>query len=515
VKITGVESFLVAPRWLFVRVATDDGIVGWGEPIVEGRAATVQAAVAELAAYLIDADPLRIEHHWQILTKGGFYRGGPVLSSAVAGIDQALWDIAGKAHGVPVHELLGGPVRDMARVYAWIGGDDPEDVADAARAQVDAGFTAVKMNGSGSMRALETRERTAEIVGRAEAVRAALGDQRDLVIDFHGRVSGPMARRLLPALEPLHPLFVEEPILPELSFKLAALVRCSPVPLAVGERLYSRTDFRDVLPTGIAVAQPDLSHAGGISEVRRIAAMAEVVRGRGGAPLPARADRARRQPPDRVRDAQLPDSGAEPGHPLQHHSRPARLRDRREPVRVRKRDGAAAAGARAWCGGGRGGRPARGRDRSSLAQPGVGPRRRVVRGVVSSDMGSLQADSDLLLSTLRDRRVLAIVRGRDRDASFASVRALVDEGIGVLEVSLIGADALGVLRDSVEQFGDAALVGAGTVQTVEQLDAALAAGAAFVVAPALTPAVRTGSFGSGAGRGRLLACSRRTPLRGR
>jgi galactonate dehydratase len=275
VKITAVETFLIPPRWLFLRIATNEGITGWGEPVVEGRAATVQTAVSELADYLVGSDPLWIEHHWQVLTKGGFYRGGPVLSSAVAGIDQALWDIAGKARGAPVHELLGGPVRDRARVYAWIGGDNPHAVADAACEQVEAGFTAVKMNAAGALAALEPRTRTDEIVDRVAAVREALGDERDLVVDFHGRVSKAMARRLLPRLEPLHPLFVEEPVLPEFSRDLHQLVCASPVPLAVGERLYSRTDFRDVLPTGVAVIQPDLSHAGGISEVRRIAAMAE------------------------------------------------------------------------------------------------------------------------------------------------------------------------------------------------------------------------------------------------
>jgi galactonate dehydratase len=265
----------VPPRWLFLRVSTDEGLIGWGEPALEGRAATVQAAITELADYLIGEDPLRIERHWQVLTKGGFYRGGPVLSSAVAGIDQALWDIAGKARGVPVHELLGGPVRERARVYAWIGGDDPQAVAEAARKQVAAGFTAVKMNASGPLASIVSPARMGEIVARAQAVRETIGEERDLVIDFHGRVSKPLARRLLPRLEPLAPMFVEEPLLPEFSHDLRQLTVGSPVPLAVGERLYSRADFRDVLPTGVAVVQPDVSHAGGISELRRIAAMAE------------------------------------------------------------------------------------------------------------------------------------------------------------------------------------------------------------------------------------------------
>jgi galactonate dehydratase len=275
VKITQLTTYLVAPRWLFLRIDTDEGICGWGEPIVEGRAETVRAAVAEIGDLLVGEDPSRIEDHWQRLTKGGFYRGGPILSSAVAGIDQALWDIAGKALGVPVYRLLGGPVRDRVRMYSWIGGDEPDEVADLAREQMEAGFTAVKMNGAGRMAPIDTPARTHEVVDRVAAVREAIGPDRDVVVDFHGRMSTAMSRRLLPMLEPLSPLFVEEPVLPEFARDIGRLASGTTVPLATGERLYSRWDFRDVLPTGIAVAQPDVSHAGGISEVRRIAAMAE------------------------------------------------------------------------------------------------------------------------------------------------------------------------------------------------------------------------------------------------
>jgi galactonate dehydratase len=274
-KIVSMDTYLVAPRWLFLRIRTDEGITGWGEPVVEGRAETVQAAVAELAGYLIGEDPLRIEDHWQVLTKGGFYRGGPVLSSAVAGIDQALWDIAGKTYEQPVHALLGGHVRDRVRMYAWIGGDRPQDVAALARQQIDAGFTAVKMNGSAELHHIDTPRRTAEVCERVATVRDAIGPDNDLVVDFHGRASTAMARRLLPLLEPYLPLFVEEPVLPEHTANLAALAASTSIPLAAGERLYSRWDFRTLLTSGAAVAQPDVSHAGGISEVRRIAAMAE------------------------------------------------------------------------------------------------------------------------------------------------------------------------------------------------------------------------------------------------
>ncbi len=274
--VTSVDTFQVAPRWLFVKIGTDDGVTGWGEASLEGYTDVVRSAVGALADYLIGRDPLPIEDHWQTMTKSGFYRGGPVLSSAVAGIDQALWDIAGKARGVPVYQLLGGPVRDRVRVYGWIGGDDPSEVAEAIAAQVSAGLTAVKMNASGPLEHLPRPAETAAIVERAAAARDALGPDRDIAIDFHGRISAPAARRLLPLLEPYHPLFIEEPVLPENNHAaLSRLIASSAIPIATGERLYSRWDFLPVLQSGTAVVQPDLSHAGGISEVRRIAALAE------------------------------------------------------------------------------------------------------------------------------------------------------------------------------------------------------------------------------------------------
>lgn len=274
-RIARLETFLVPPRWLFLRLETDDGLVGWGEPVVEGRAETVRAAVHEMADVVIGADPLRIEHLWQTLTKGSFYRGGPVLSSAVAGIDQALWDIVGKAFDAPVHQLLGGAVRDRMRVYGWIGGDDPVEAAEHASAQMQAGLTAVKMNATGPFAFLETKAQVDAVIARLAGVREALGDDRDVAVDFHGRVSEPMAHRLIMALEPIAPLFVEEPVPPENGHALPRLVAASTIPIAVGERLYSRWDFRRVLEAGVAIVQPDTSHAGGISEVRRIGALAE------------------------------------------------------------------------------------------------------------------------------------------------------------------------------------------------------------------------------------------------
>ncbi|MQA82381.1 MAG: galactonate dehydratase [Streptosporangiales bacterium] len=275
-KITGVETFLVPPRWLFVRVQTDEGVVGWGEPVVEGRAETVRVAVDTLAELLLGADPLRIEDHWQTMTRGGFYRGGPVLSSAIAGLDQALWDIAGKVRDVPVHGLLGGPVRDRVRIYSWVGGDEPSEIADAISQQMEHGLTAVKMNATGRMSPIASPREIDTVLARVQNAREVLGEDRDLALDFHGRVSPANAQRLLPLLEPYRPMFVEEAVLPELGHLTAQIAACSTVPLALGERLYSRWDFLPVLGAGISVAQPDLSHAGGISEVRRIGAMAEV-----------------------------------------------------------------------------------------------------------------------------------------------------------------------------------------------------------------------------------------------
>jgi galactonate dehydratase len=276
VKISRIETFLVPPRWLFVRVETDTGIVGWGEPVVEGRSETVRTAVEQLSELLIGEDPLRIEDHWQVMTKGSFYRGGPILSSAVSGLDQALWDIAGKSLGVPVHQLLGGHVRDRIRMYGWVGGDEPSEVADAISAQLAVGLTAVKMNASGRMGAIASVAQIDGVVQRVAAARAVLGDHRDVAVDFHGRFTLADARRVAPLLEPLHPFFLEEPVVPENSHLIGRLAQSTSIPVATGERLFSRQEFLPVLNAGIAIAQPDLSHAGGITEVRKIASLAEV-----------------------------------------------------------------------------------------------------------------------------------------------------------------------------------------------------------------------------------------------
>ena len=275
--IADYELFAVPPRWLFLRLETDDGLVGWGEPIVEGRAKTVRAAVEELVTTtLLGEDPAHIEDHWQAMYRGGFYRGGPVLMSAIAGIDQALWDLKGKRFGAPIHELLGGRVRDRVRVYQWIGGDRPADVGEAAAEKVDAGFTALKMNATAALRRVDTPRSVGDARDRLAEVRDAVGDDVDVAVDFHGRASKSMAKRLASALEPYEPLFIEEPVLPEHNDALPEIAAHTTIPIATGERMYSRWDFKAVFEQGVVdVIQPDLSHAGGITEVRKIAAMAE------------------------------------------------------------------------------------------------------------------------------------------------------------------------------------------------------------------------------------------------
>lgn len=276
-EIVDYELYEVPPRWLFLRIETSDGTVGWGEPIVEGRAKTVRAAVEELIDnYLLGKDPHRIEDHWQRMYRGGFYRGGPVLMSAIAGIDQALWDIKGKLLGTPVYELLGGRARDRIRVYQWIGGDRPSEVGDAATEKVDEGFSALKMNATSEIRRVDSPAVVQQAKERLRTVREAVGPNVDIGVDFHGRVTKPMAKRLAKALEPFEPMFIEEPVLPEHNDVLPEIAAHTTIPIATGERMFSRWDFKTVFEQGtVDVIQPDLSHAGGITEVKKIASMAE------------------------------------------------------------------------------------------------------------------------------------------------------------------------------------------------------------------------------------------------
>jgi galactonate dehydratase len=275
-KITKLQTFFVKPRWVFLKMHTDEGVAGWGEPIVEGWSHTVAAAVEEMGRYLIGQDPRRIEHHWQALYRGAFYRGGPVLTSALSGIEQAMWDIAGKSLGVPVHQLLGGAVREKVRVYGHVGGTDADAYIASGRAALQKGFTAVKTALFDAARPVESAEFVDRAVERMAALRQAVGRKVDIGVDFHGRVGPAMAIRLCKALEPHDPMFVEEPCLPENVDAMVDVARSTTIPIATGERLFTKWGFREVLEKrAAAILQPDVSHAGGILEVRKIAAMAE------------------------------------------------------------------------------------------------------------------------------------------------------------------------------------------------------------------------------------------------
>jgi galactonate dehydratase len=275
-KIAKLELFKIPPRWLFLKITTDDGFTGWGEPLVEGRADTVEAAVKELSPYLLGKDASRIEDTWQVLYRGGFYRGGPILNSAISGIDQALWDIKGKATGLPIHDLLGGAVRDKIMIYQWIGGDRPSEVIEAAKEKQQAGMKAIKMNGTEDLEWIDRYSKIDEVVARVAGIREACGKDFGIGIDFHGRLHKTMAKVLMKELESYRPLFIEEPVLAENGEYFKMLSELVSTPIATGERHYTRWDFKHLFEQkAVDIIQPDLSHAGGITECKKIASMAE------------------------------------------------------------------------------------------------------------------------------------------------------------------------------------------------------------------------------------------------
>ncbi len=272
-KITKLETYLVQPRWLFLKIHTDAGIIGLGEPIVEGRADTVAAAVKEIERYLVGKDPRHVVHHWQAIYRHAFYRGGPVLTSALSGVDMALWDIKGKALGVPVYELLGGPTRKKVRLYAHVR--TPAEI----RQRIGEGFTAFKTNPTFRRRYprfVETPAQVRSAVEHFASLRKEGGADVDIAIDFHGKVSPALAKVLIRELEPHLPMFVEEPVNCQNHDVMAEIARGTHLPIATGERVFTKWGFREVLEKQAAtILQPDLCHAGGITECRLIAGMAE------------------------------------------------------------------------------------------------------------------------------------------------------------------------------------------------------------------------------------------------
>lgn len=275
-KITNITMYKVPPRWLFLKIDTDEGISGWGEPIVEGRADAVRACVEEFREYLMGKDPGRIEDHWQAMYRSGFYRGGPEVMSAIAGIDQALWDIKGKKLNAPIYELLGGSCRDKIKVYRWIGGDRPSDIEKAAKEAYEQGYSAIKMNATEEMHYVDSFKKIQQVCDRVAAIRDSLGFDMDIAVDFHGRVHKTMAKVLARELDQFRLMFLEEPVLPQNNEALREIARATTTPIATGERMFSRWEFKQLLSDGyVDIIQPDLSHAGGISECKKIAAMAE------------------------------------------------------------------------------------------------------------------------------------------------------------------------------------------------------------------------------------------------
>lgn len=275
-KIVTVNTYFVRPRWGFVEIVTDEGYTGWGEAVLEGHCDAVLACVREMEPYLTDQDPAKIEDIQAKIYRAGFYRGGGVMMSALAGIDQALWDIKGKVLGVPVYQLLGGACRDRMRVYSWVGGDRPSDVGREALERKNAGFTAVKMNATEELQMIDSYDKIDAVLERVAAIRESCGKYFGIAIDFHGRVHKPMAKILAKKLEEFDPMFLEEPVLCEHMECFKDIAAACNIPIATGERLFTKYDFKRLLQAGgVDIIQPDLSHAGGITEVRKIAGMAE------------------------------------------------------------------------------------------------------------------------------------------------------------------------------------------------------------------------------------------------
>lgn len=275
-KITGFEVFEVEPRWIFIRIDTDEGISGWGEMISGTKTRAVVTGAKEMAKRIIDRNPFEIERIYIDLFRS-FFRSGPINSTIVSGIEMALWDIKGKYFGVPVYELLGGAVRDKIKVYSWIGGDRPDEVAAEAQDRFDRGFTAIKMNATEELHYIDSYKKIDAVVQRVASIRERLGFDMDIGIDFHGRVHKPMAKVLAKELEQFKPMFLEEVVLPENEESFKEIAQHVATPLATGERLNSRWDFKNIFKEGVIdIIQPDVALVGGILETRKIAAMAEM-----------------------------------------------------------------------------------------------------------------------------------------------------------------------------------------------------------------------------------------------
>lgn len=280
-KITAIKPILADGGhriFVFVKIETDQpGLIGWGEASLEGKPRAVAGCLEDMAPMILGEDPRRVEYLWQILYRSAFWRQGVIGLTAISGIDQALWDIKGKELGRPVYELLGGPVRDKVRVYTHFGGDTPENAAQNALSKVEKGWTAIKTVPVPITNILDGPVVIKQAAAKLRAVREAVGDGVDILLDMHGRLTPQMAIQYGKAFEPYQPFFLEEPAQAENPAAMAPIAQALTTPIATGERLFTRWGFREILEHGAAsLLQPDTCHAGGISEVRKIASMAEV-----------------------------------------------------------------------------------------------------------------------------------------------------------------------------------------------------------------------------------------------
>lgn len=264
IKVTKIQTFVLKNSWVFVKISTDAGITGWGEMLKDDAKACAAGAL-EVSDYLVGKDPRPVAHHWQAIHRGAFYRGGPIKTAILSGIDQALWDITGKCYGVPVYKLLGGPTRQRVRVYGKVS---ERTGVNAMKVQPPAPRTPFKY--------VEGKKFVDEVAERFKALRERVGPGVDIGVDFHGAVQPPTALLLMKALEPYDPWFYEE-IVPPLNVDvMAELARKTHIPIATGERIFTKWGFREILEKRAAVIlQPDVCYAGGITELKIIAGMAE------------------------------------------------------------------------------------------------------------------------------------------------------------------------------------------------------------------------------------------------
>jgi galactonate dehydratase len=289
-QITAIETRVcnaVLRNWVFIRVETDQsGLVGWGEATLEWKTRAVVGAVEDLAPLLVGKDPRDIEYCFQVMMRHGFWRLGVVGMSAVSGIEMALWDILAKSLGVPVWRLLGGKTRNYLRTYTHLGMGDMESVyettevsqlAERGRQVVEAGYDALKVVCVPYSHYTATNRDIDKVGEMMGGLRDAVGDDVDILVDFHGRpASAVLARQYITAIEPSRPFFVEEPVPPEDLEGLVSISENSSVPIAAGERLIGRREFREPIERrAFHIAQPDICHTGGLAETKKIAAMAE------------------------------------------------------------------------------------------------------------------------------------------------------------------------------------------------------------------------------------------------